>query len=82
MSENNNLYYYFLKDLTDILKEKLIESNNEVKASLKEPDILFNKGKLIGYYDVITLIKTQAISFNIDLSEIGLFDFKIEKYLD
>ncbi|MEZ4618175.1 MAG: hypothetical protein R2867_22040 [Caldilineaceae bacterium] len=39
----------------------------------------FEKGRLLAYYEVLSLIQQQAVVFDIDLAEIGLKDFNVDK---
>jgi len=39
----------------------------------------FEKGRLLAYYEVLSLIQQQAIVFDLDLAEIGLKDFNVDK---
>lgn len=59
-------YKYYLIDNISIIKDKIFE----ILSSENIDD--FISGKLMAYYDIITIFKEQSIAFNIDYREIGL----------
>jgi hypothetical protein len=72
------LYKYFLKDLTFLLKERL-ERAKEAQIASKTDE--FAIGVSMGIYECLDLIKQQAEAFEIPLKELGLDDYPLENYL-
>lgn len=70
-------YKFFIQDLVTLLKERL-QQEKENQAITNDD---FNKGVSMGIYESLDLIKKQAESFNIPLSEIGLDDFSLKEFL-
>lgn len=58
-------YRNFILDLMPLLKEYLHDAKQENSDE-------FNKGKIMAYIDVLSLIQMQADNFGIDLKELGL----------
>jgi hypothetical protein len=73
-------YKNYLIDLVVLLKEKLQNSYDDMQNS-KGEDRVFLQGEVNGYYTTIDLIKSQAIAFGIPLSELSLFEYDLEKFL-
>ncbi len=70
----------YLSDSVTLLKERAFEAKKEAD-NLKEGSKGYNKGELMAYHTVISLMKTQAFVFNIDGREIGLSDIEPERDL-
>lgn len=58
-----------------MLKEQTKEAKSDSDKSEKGHDG-YNKGRLIAYYSVVTLLKHQAFAFCIDQKQLGLADIK------
>ena len=70
-------YKYFLDDLVGLLKEKLENAHEDML--LKNTNS--SKDRVFAFYETLDLIKSQAKVFGIPLSEIGLNNYNIEKFL-
>ena len=70
-----NTYKYFLVDLIHLLKEYA----QNAKSSNKADD--YDKGKSMAYYEVLSLIQSQASAFQIPFDSIGLEGLVPEDYL-
>jgi len=67
----------YLIDLISLIKKQAREAKNDAenpKAGFED----YNKGEVMAYCSVISLLKRQALVFNIDQNEIGLADTKSE----
>lgn len=73
MSENN--YKYYLEDLVCLLKEKAEEVREDNSSDM------FEQGRLMAYYEVLSLLLDQASAFSIDFKSIGLDMINPDKYL-
>jgi len=73
----NNKYKNYLKDLGEIIKKNSLEAKQ--KRKIENDD--YSKGRLMAYYEVISLLKQQAKAFNIDLKDIELENFDEDKNL-
>lgn len=70
-------YKLYLQDLVFLLKENFEQAKVNQSASKGE----FNKGVSTGIYQCLDLVKQQAVSFGIPLSELGIDDFTLEDLL-
>lgn len=70
----------YLSDSITLLKEEVKEAKKDADNS-KEGYEDYNKGAVITYYTVISLLKRQTVTFNLDEKEIGLDDIEPEKDL-
>lgn len=75
---NADSYKNYLDDFIDIQLEKLSELEEEI-FSCEQEDKDYIKGQIMGYYDSLTVLKSQAELFGIDLSKLKNLD--LEKYL-
>ncbi|MFN6111715.1 MAG: hypothetical protein ACK493_15225 [Planctomycetota bacterium] len=66
----SNQYENFLTDLCVLLREKALEAKAEKTADPSG----FNLGKLMGYYEVVSLVRNQIMSFDLDMEAFGLSD--------
>lgn len=64
----NSEYLNYLKDSIPLLVEQALETKREQSSSNSD----FDNGKLMAYYEVITLLQQQAVAFGVPLSDIGL----------
>ncbi len=63
-----------------MLKEQLEKLHQEtLKNSSDNKDFL--RGQLFSFYSSLELIKSQAVSFSIPLSEIDLDNYDLEQFL-
>ena len=63
-------------DLISTIKNQAIEAKSPVGKSEKDFD--YSRGKIMGYYSIVTLLKHQAFAFCIDQEELGLSDIDPE----
>ncbi|MFS8564377.1 MAG: hypothetical protein LVR00_08785 [Rhabdochlamydiaceae bacterium] len=70
----------YLIDSITLLKEQAIEAKKEADNP-KEGFEDYNKGELMVYCSLFSLLKKQASVFNIDEKELGLVDIKPEQDL-
>ena len=83
MNEPDSLRYkYYLRDLGNLLKESALEAK---KISEKEAPgsegFHFESGRLMAYYEVISLMQQQAQGFQIALEELDLHDIEPDRDL-
>lgn len=65
----------FLRDLGSLLKEDALEAKNSASSTVGTSDHAFELGRLTAYYEVVSLMKQQAISFGISEEAISLSGF-------
>ncbi|WP_338815699.1 hypothetical protein V9L05_21970 (plasmid) [Bernardetia sp. Wsw4-3y2] len=75
---NANSYKNYLNDFIDIQIDKLSELEQEI-SSCEKGDKDYIMGQIMGYYDSLTILRSQAELFNIDLPK--LQNLNLEKYL-
>ncbi len=61
--EINQQLHGFLKDLVVLIQEKYDESLAESKRLTEEPEVAFQDGLNMAYYDVLDLIRSQLLAF-------------------
>jgi hypothetical protein len=79
MKESNIEYY--IKDTFLLLKENARDAKKRRDIMAGTPDHQYCIGYLTAFYDVISLLQSQAIAFDIPLSELGLDDLHPEQEL-
>jgi len=71
----DNKYRQFLSDFGLILKERALEAKDERDAETKDsPEHVFHAGRLLGFNEVVTILREQAKAFGISPSELQLGD--------
>lgn len=70
----------YLSDSIALLKEEARDARKDARNS-KEGSENYNKGLVLAYYSVLSLLKHQTLAFNIDEKELGLADIDLEAYL-
>jgi len=75
---NANSYKNYLDDFIDIQIDKLSDLEQEI-FFCEKGDKDYIKGQIMGYYDSLTILRSQAELFNIDLPK--LQNLNLEKYL-
>lgn len=72
--EHECKYRYYLYDLGFLLKEDALEAKREREAAKGSEAYEFHNGRVMAYYEVITLMQQQAEGFDIPLEELRLED--------
>ena len=76
MKKNNTMNTInYINDLAIILIEKLNDLEIEIKHS-DENDKDYIKGQIMGYYDSLTIIKSQAEAFDIEIESLNNVDLE------
>lgn len=73
--------YNFLRDLSLLLKEDALEAKNRACSSVGTADHAFELGRLTAYYEVVSLMKQQAVAFGVSEESISLSGFDPESDL-
>jgi len=78
LEKNDNSYRYYLEDMICILRQK----GESIKEDFLNKDKdEFLSGQLFAYYEILDLIKSQAIAFGLDLRKIKLDELEPEDFL-
>jgi hypothetical protein len=72
---------YYLRDLGPNLLEIALSAKSDHDNASDDSDRLFASGRLFGLHEAVSLMQTQALAFEIPLSEIGLQDVIPERDL-
>ncbi len=76
----------YLQEVSEILRERAVEAKTQVaqrQGIAENTSILeFQRGILLGYYEVLSTLVSQARAFDIPLEMIGLADFEPDKLLN
>lgn len=67
-----NRYQLFLRDLGSLLHEQALDAKLEKEAAQDGDKGDYALGRLMGYYEVLSLIVSQATAFGIDLAELSI----------
>jgi len=83
MTEPDNLRYkYYLRDLGNLLKERALEAKQiSEKEERGTEGYHLESGRLMAYYEVISLMQQQAQGFQIPLEELDLHDIEPDRDL-
>ena len=68
---------HYLLDLGRLLKELALDAKREAKLA-NGPDKAFQKGKLLAYHEIVSLMQQQAKVFGLPAHSIGLEDIDPE----
>ncbi len=63
---------YYLHDVGFLLRERALEAKKAKAAARSPSEREFEDGRLMAYYEVITLMQNQAIAFNLPFDAVGL----------
>ncbi len=74
-------YKNYVHDLGLLIKEKARRAKIERDSNLETSDANYKLGYLMAYYEVVSLMKQQSDSFEIDQGTIGLGDIEPDKEL-
>lgn len=84
MLDSNNSHQLYLYDLANLLRDNALGALAEfhtAKQSGDAGDKLFQEGRLLAYYEVLSLIKNQAESFQIPPEDLNWGDFDPDRDL-
>ena len=70
---DNNPFQLYLWDLASLLKERARAAKSEARKESGE-DAAFQSGVVMGYYHVLTTMRSQALAFNLPLEDLNLQD--------
>jgi hypothetical protein len=68
----SNLHAFYLRDLGYLLREAGEAVKHDVAAASDDDDRVFQQGRQMAYYEVLSLMQQQAYAFELPLSEIAL----------
>lgn len=77
MTLARNTHALYLRDVGLLLKERALEARDEQRGSPNE----FSNGRALAYYEVISLLVTQAQTFGLPLDDIQLHDIDPDRDL-
>lgn len=64
----------YLQDLGGLIAEKALDAKLDRDAAANTSEWDYKLGRLMGYYEVVSLMVSQAESFGIDRTLVGLTD--------
>lgn len=71
----------YLADLGDLLKREALRAKIQASEEVGKSDHQFALGRLMAYYEVVSLMLQQAEAFGIAASDICLQDFDPDREL-
>lgn len=71
------IHQNFLLDLGTLLRERAVAARDRARLGPEE----FQGGVAHAYYEVMSLIESQADSFGLPLEDLGLTGFEVDKEL-
>jgi hypothetical protein len=78
---NDSDYQNFLLEFVQEIIDRSLKASEERKTTKKKEDYDYLLGKIMGYYDFITLMQMDAQTFGIPLKSIGLDKIEPDKDL-
>jgi hypothetical protein len=72
----NNVYANYLRDLGQLIREQGIEAKGAAAAG-----DAFERGRLSGFHEVLSLMEQQATAFDLPLADLGLDGFDADRDL-
>lgn len=63
------------------LGKEIIKLAQEVRSKREGSDDEFEKGRQFAFYEILSLMRQQAIVFGLDENEIGLAGVNLEEFL-
>jgi hypothetical protein len=63
----------YLRDLGYLVRESALEAKRRANEAADD-DRAFEQGRALAYYEVVSLMKEQALAFGIDPSRLSLAD--------
>ena len=78
---DKSTYENYLLDLGMLLKEDALAAKEAIDTLINHEERIHELGRVLAYYEVISLMQQQAMSFGIPLNLIGLEDFDPERKL-
>ena len=73
-------YKYYISDSVTLIIDKLKDLEIQLQKC-KTDELDYIQGQIFAHYDTLTLLQSQAEAFDIPLSDIGLENLNLEKYL-
>jgi hypothetical protein len=67
-----DLHKNYLFDLGHLLREEALKARQAFQAEKGTPDAAFQSGRLMAYYEVLSLVISQAQSFNVPVADLHL----------
>lgn len=71
----------YLNDLGVLIAEAAVDAKLDRDAAEGTEELDYKLGRLMGYYEVVSLMMSQADAFGISRSRLGLSDFDPEARL-
>ncbi|HEX8705449.1 MAG TPA: hypothetical protein VF815_41835 [Myxococcaceae bacterium] len=73
MTESDESYFLYLKDLVQLAKERARAAKLEA-SNASDDERAFRNGVLMGWYSIISMMQSQANAFGIPTQSLGLDD--------
>ena len=78
---SNDSHGNYLLDLGTLLRQEAQGAQRQVSDERGTPGHQFALGRLTAYYEVLSLMRQQAVAFGIDFAEISLEAFDPDREL-
>jgi hypothetical protein len=80
MSDSDDAYFLYLKDLVYLAKERARGAKLEASTASGD-ERAFRDGVLMGWYSIISMMQSQANAFGIPMDTLGLDDIDPDREL-
>jgi len=80
MTEADEAYFLYLKDLVHLAKERARTAKLDASAASGD-ERAFRDGVLMGWYSIISMMQSQASAFGIPTEALGLDDIDPDRDL-
>lgn len=71
----------FIRDLGQLLRERALDAKLDRDAAVDSADEDLKLGRLMAFYEVLSLIEEQADAFGLDRADVGLRAFSADRDL-
>ncbi len=68
----NDVLLTFLRDLGDLIRAEALKSKDEYRSARGSEDEAFRSGRLMAYYEVVSLMRSQAEAFGVPVEALRL----------
>jgi len=76
-----NVHGQYLRNLGTLLKESALDARARANGAKGTPDGAFEEGRALAYWEVLSTMQSQALPFQLFLSDLGLEGFNPDRDL-
>jgi len=81
MNNSTDSASFYLRDLGELLKQAALEAKAQRDLAGQSASAAFENGRLMAYFEIVSLMRQQAVAFDIPLNELSLDDIDPDRDL-